>query len=37
MHFSAPEEVRRDYQMEFANGDCLMTWRFAVVHACTRA
>lgn len=37
MHYSAPDEVKRDYQMEFANGDCLMTWRFAVVHACTRA
>jgi ubiquinone/menaquinone biosynthesis C-methylase UbiE len=37
MHYSAPDEVKRDYQMEFANGDCLMTWRFAVVHACTPA
>ena len=32
MHFSAPPEVQRDYQMEFVDGDCLMTWRFAVVH-----
>jgi ubiquinone/menaquinone biosynthesis C-methylase UbiE/choline kinase len=37
MHFCAPAEVRRDYQMEFLDGDCLMTWRFAVVHACTPA
>jgi ubiquinone/menaquinone biosynthesis C-methylase UbiE/choline kinase len=31
MHFKAPAEVASDYDMEFVNGDCLMTWRFAVV------
>ena len=32
MHFRAPPEVQRDYEMEFVDGDCLMTWRFAIVH-----
>lgn len=32
MHFAAPSEVKRDYQMEYLDGDCLMTWRFAVVN-----
>jgi SAM-dependent methyltransferase/choline kinase len=30
MHFNAPSFIKDDYEMEFANGDCLMTWRFAV-------
>jgi ubiquinone/menaquinone biosynthesis C-methylase UbiE len=30
MHFNAPSYIKDDYEMEFANGDCLMTWRFAV-------
>jgi ubiquinone/menaquinone biosynthesis C-methylase UbiE/choline kinase len=32
LHFEAPDYVRQDYDMRFAGGDCLMTWRFAVVH-----
>jgi ubiquinone/menaquinone biosynthesis C-methylase UbiE/choline kinase len=31
MHFKAPAEIAADYDMEYVNGDCLMTWRFAVV------
>lgn len=31
LHFSAPPEVREDYDMEFIDGDCLMTWRFVVI------
>ena len=30
MHWEAPEYVRRAYGMRFEDGDCLMTWRFAV-------
>jgi hypothetical protein len=31
MHSEAPWCVKQDYRMEFRDGDCLMTWRFAVV------
>jgi len=31
MHFKAPPDIAADYDMEYVNGDCLMTWRFAVV------
>jgi ubiquinone/menaquinone biosynthesis C-methylase UbiE/choline kinase len=31
LHYNAPAEVIEDYGMEFTGGDCLMTWRFAVV------
>jgi ubiquinone/menaquinone biosynthesis C-methylase UbiE/choline kinase len=31
MHFKAPPEIAADYDMQIVNGDCLMTWRFAVV------
>jgi len=37
MHFKAPAEVASDYDMEFVNGDCLMTWRFAIVTGRTPA
>jgi len=30
MHFNAPDYVKDDYAMRFVDGDCLMTWRFAV-------
>ena len=30
MHFEAPPHVKEDYDMKFQEGDCLMTWRFAV-------
>ena len=30
MHHDAPGYVREDYEMRFENGDCLMTWRFAL-------
>lgn len=30
MHYSAPDHVKEDYDMEFTEDDCLMTWRFAV-------
>jgi ubiquinone/menaquinone biosynthesis C-methylase UbiE/choline kinase len=30
-HYQAPPEVVEDYDMQFIDGDCLMTWRFAVV------
>jgi hypothetical protein len=30
MHHNAPAFVKDDYEMKFENGDCLMTWRFAV-------
>lgn len=30
MHFQAPPYVRDDYEMEFTDDDCFMTWRFAV-------
>lgn len=30
LHFEAPDYVREDYDMRFVDGDCLMTWRFAV-------
>jgi SAM-dependent methyltransferase len=31
MHFNAPAEVSRDYNMRRSGDDCLMTWRFAIV------
>lgn len=31
MHFEAPDYVKEDYDMDFSDGDCYMTWRFAVV------
>jgi hypothetical protein len=31
MHRDAPTYVKKDYGMEFRDGDCFMTWRFAVV------
>ena len=31
MHRDAPAYVKKDYGMEFRDGDCFMTWRFAVV------
>ena len=31
MHFDAPHYIADDYEMEQVDGDCLMTWRFAVV------
>lgn len=30
MHFNAPAFIKDDYEMEFRDGDCFMTWRFAV-------
>jgi SAM-dependent methyltransferase/choline kinase len=30
MHFNAPGYIKDDYEMEYADGDCFMTWRFAV-------
>ncbi len=30
LHHNAPPFVKDDYEMKFVNGDCLMTWRFAV-------
>lgn len=30
LHFEAPDYVRQDYDMRYAGGDCLMTWRFAI-------
>ena len=30
MHFNAPSYIKEDYDMEFRDGDCFMTWRFAV-------
>lgn len=30
MHFDAPAHIREDYEMEYVDGDCLMTWRFAI-------
>jgi ubiquinone/menaquinone biosynthesis C-methylase UbiE/choline kinase len=31
LHFNAPAEVASDYDMKYVGGDCLMTWRFAIV------
>jgi SAM-dependent methyltransferase len=31
MHFDAPAHIAEDYDMENVDGDCLMTWRFAIV------
>lgn len=36
MHHDAPAHVRDDYEMRFENGDCLMTWRFALTVGCKR-
>jgi ubiquinone/menaquinone biosynthesis C-methylase UbiE/choline kinase len=30
MHLNAPGYIKDDYEMEYADGDCFMTWRFAV-------
>jgi ubiquinone/menaquinone biosynthesis C-methylase UbiE/choline kinase len=30
MHFNAPPHVREDYDMRMVDGDCLMTWKFAL-------
>lgn len=32
MHHNAPSYVKDDYEMKFENGDCLMTWRFAITY-----
>lgn len=31
LHYTAPAEVAADYDMQYLDGDCLMTWRFAIV------
>lgn len=31
LHFTAPAEIVSDYDMQYVDGDCLMTWRFAIV------
>jgi hypothetical protein len=36
MHCEAPWYVKEDYCMEFRDGDCFMTWRFAVVSGVKR-
>ena len=32
MHFEAPAAIVEDYNMKMEDGDCLMTWRFAVTY-----
>jgi ubiquinone/menaquinone biosynthesis C-methylase UbiE/choline kinase len=37
MHFEAPEYVKKDYNMRFKDGDCFMTWKFAVTKGIKKA
>jgi ubiquinone/menaquinone biosynthesis C-methylase UbiE len=30
MHMKAPHHIKEDYDMKFIDGDCLMTWKFAL-------